>query len=238
MSANMGKADVRIDWATHAAAKYACETWHYSGCLPAGKLVKVGAWERGRFIGVVLFGRGANNAMAAAYKLGQDEACELVRVALTDHETPVSRIMALAVRFLRRISPGLRLVVSYADPKQGHHGGIYQACGWVYDGTSRPQRALIINGKPVHKRAASSIYGTASPAAIRYKTGADVQWSSVEWKHRYLMPLDDGMRARVLPLSKPYPKRQPVGGSGDQPDERPCESDPGAPSSEKPDAPA
>jgi hypothetical protein len=44
----MAKADLRIDWATHAAAKYACENWHYSGCMPVGKLVKVGAWESGK----------------------------------------------------------------------------------------------------------------------------------------------------------------------------------------------
>jgi hypothetical protein len=50
-----------MDWATHAAAVYACRHWHYSGCMPAGKTVKVGAWELGRFIGCVIFGRGANN---------------------------------------------------------------------------------------------------------------------------------------------------------------------------------
>ncbi len=26
-------------------------------------------------------------------------------------------------------------------------------------------------------------------------------------KHRYLMPLDPDMRAKILPLAKPYPKR-------------------------------
>jgi hypothetical protein len=26
-------------------------------------------------------------------------------------------------------------------------------------------------------------------------------------KHRYLMPLDEDMRQRIMPLAKPYPKR-------------------------------
>lgn len=26
-------------------------------------------------------------------------------------------------------------------------------------------------------------------------------------KHRYLMPLDDEMRAKIAPLARPYPKR-------------------------------
>jgi hypothetical protein len=41
----------------------------------------------------------------------------------------------------------------------------------------------------------------------------------LDGKHRYLMPLDDEMRVRILPLAKPYPKRATSIGSdaaGDQ----------------------
>jgi hypothetical protein len=203
----MAKVDLRIDWATHEAAKYACENWHYSRCMPAGKLVKVGAWENGKFIGVVLFGRGANNHMANAYGLKQDKACELVRIALADHLNQVSRISAQAIRFLNRQSVGLRLIVSYADPKHGHHGGIYQAGNWIYSGRSQAQKELIINGVFTHKRSAHAKYGTASPEKITAISGVKVEWTDIEWKHVYLMPLDDEMRAKVLPLAKPYPKR-------------------------------
>lgn len=203
----MGKADLRIDWATHDAAKYACVNWHYSGCLPSGKLVKVGAWESGKFIGVVLFGRGANNRMASAYDLQQDQACELVRIALTAHAAPVSQVAAQAIRFLKRQSAGLKLIVSYADPKQGHHGGIYQAGNWTYQGRSQAQRELLIGGVFTHKRSAHAKYGTASPEKIAAMSGKRVEFAPVEWKHRYLMPLDAEMRERILPLAKPYPKR-------------------------------
>jgi hypothetical protein len=236
MSGNMGKADLRIDWATHAAAKYACETWHYSRCLPAGKLVKVGAWERGRFIGVVLFGRGTAALLGNPYGLNQTECVELVRVALTKHKNQVSRIVAISLRFLKSISPGLRLVVSFASQDEGHHGGIYQAGGWVYAGTTHPKTEYLLKGKRATDRQISQmVKETRIRRAEMVSRGILIPLPTTP-KHRYLMPLDDEIRARVLPLSKPYPKRQPVGGSGDQPDERPCESDPGAPSSEKPDA--
>jgi len=228
----MGKADLRIDWATHAAAKYACVNWHYSGCLPSGKLVKVGAWENGKFIGVVLFGRGANNRMASAYGLGQDQAAELVRIALTSHQTPVSRIKAQAIRFLKAQSAGLRLIVSYADPKQGHHGGVYQAGNWIYSGKSQAQRELIINGVFTHKRSAHAKYGTASPERITAMSGAKVEWAPVEWKHIYLMPLDTDMRARIMPLAKPYPKRAKQAMADDQSAQRQCGTDPHAPNTE------
>jgi hypothetical protein len=225
----MAKADLRIDWATHAAAKYACENWHYSGCLPAGKLVKVGAWEKDKYIGAVLFGRGANNRMAGAYALSQDEACELVRVALTRHDAPVSRVVSQSIRFLKRQSPKLRLVISYADPKQGHHGGIYQAGNWTYQGRSQAQKELVINGVFTHKRSAHAKYGTAAPERIRAMSGASVEWAPVEWKHVYLMPLDEAMRAQIAPLAKPYPKRAKQATTDDQSAGRQGSTDPHAP---------
>lgn len=188
---------LKIDWATHEAAKYAVENWHYSESMPAGKLVKVGAWENGKFIGVVLFGRGANNNIGKPYRLEQTAACELVRIALTKHITPVSKIAAIAMRFLKANSPGLRLIISYADPLQGHHGGIYQAGNWIYCGTSQAQQEVMHNGKIMHKRTANSLFGTIK----------GMQKSPIMWKHKYLMPLDNEMRKQILPLAKPYPKR-------------------------------
>ena len=197
------KAELKIDWATHEAAKYAVENWHYSKCLPAGKLVKVGAWESGKFIGVIIFGRGANNNIAKPYGLSQLECCELVRIALAKHFNAVSRIAALAIRFLKAQSQGLRLIISYADPAQGHHGGIYQAGNWIYTGKTKGGTAQLKmpNGMIIHKRSAMSLYGTCDAKRL------NAAWTENKDKHKYLMPLDTETRKKVLPLSKPYPKR-------------------------------
>jgi len=165
--------------------------------MPAGKLVKVGAWENGKFVGVVIFGRGANNNIGKPYGLEQTSTCELVRIALTKHITPVSKIAAIAIKFLKSNSPGLRLIISYADPLQGHHGGIYQAGNWVYCGRSQAQQEVMHNGKIMHKRTANALFGTIK----------GMKKSPIMWKHKYLMPLDDEIRKRIIPLSKPYPKR-------------------------------
>lgn len=193
----MSKHNLKIDWASHEAAKYACQHWHYSKCVPAGKLVKVGAWEDGKFIGVVIFGRGANHNMLKGYSLNQDEGCELVRIALTKHKSPVSQIAALAIKFLSKHSPKLRLIVSYADPEQGHHGGIYQAGNWIYRGRSASAIKVWYKGKWAHKK-------TVDDAGVNQ---ANLPKKRVEGKHTYLMPLDKDMRKKVLVLSKPYPKR-------------------------------
>jgi hypothetical protein len=203
------KSDLRVDWATHAAAKYACEHWHYSGSVPVPPLVKVGVWECGDFIGVILFSRGANNNMLKPFGLSVTEGCELTRVALTSHVTPVSRIIKIALKFLQANSPGLRLIVSFADPSEGHHGGIYQAGGWIYTGRQQDSiEWLAPDGKIWHGRMVKA-KGWTVCHGVRRKTWKPEQCTKVvkPGKHRYLMPLDPGMRAKIEPLAQPYPKR-------------------------------
>ena len=207
----MNKNDLRIDWATHEAARFACENWHYSKSIPKSKLVKIGAWESKRFIGVVLFSYGATPDLVKPYGLKMNEGCELTRVALQKHESPVSRILSLAIRFLRASNPGIRIVVSFADTNEGHHGGIYQATNWVYTGTS--QGCFFFEdkkGKVWHPRNVSEDL-TLSGKVIKPSECKKI-WK--HGKHRYLMPLDDGMRKQIEPLRKPYPKRVTSAGSG------------------------
>jgi len=53
--------DLKLDWCSYQAAKYAVERWHYSKRMPAGKHVHVGVWEGDVFVGVMLYGLGACN---------------------------------------------------------------------------------------------------------------------------------------------------------------------------------
>jgi hypothetical protein len=205
----MGKADLKIDWATHEAAKFACENWHYSKSVPVPPLVKIGAWENGKFIGVVIFSRGANNNLLKPFGLEQTEGCELTRIALAKHSTPVSRIVRFAILFLKQKSEGLRLIVSFADPSEGHHGGVYQAGNWIYTGRQPSTTEYVApDGKQWHGRMVSKD-GKIRVHGIYRKCWRVDQCRPVvkEGKHRYLMPLDAQMRSRILTLSKPYPKR-------------------------------
>jgi len=203
------KPELKIDWASYDAAKYACENWHYSKCLPVGKLVKVGAWEDGKFIGAVLFGRGANHNMPKPYGLGQDECVELVRVALTKHKTQVSKIMMLAIKFLAKSNQGLKLIVSYADLDVGHHGGIYQATNWIYEGVFNAgnRQGFLVNGRVRHNKSIHSMGVKQSIEAVKKHIDPNAKEVFTKGKHKYLMPLDDKMRAKISSLAKPYPKR-------------------------------
>jgi hypothetical protein len=193
-------------------------------------MVHVGVWEDGQFVGAILFSRGANNNMLKPYGLDQTQGCELVRVALKSHQTPVSRIVSIALRFLKQKSPLLRLIVSFADPAEGHHGGIYQAMNWVYAGQNEASIEYIgpdgkrWHGRMVKKQGWTTVYGK------RRKVLTPSECTPVQrcGKYRYLMPLDAAMREKIEKLRKPYPKRVKMDAVS-APHQSADESDPPAP---------
>jgi len=179
---------------SHEAAKYAVENWHYSRILPTGKIVKIGVWENDKFIGCVLFSRGASPNLGTALNLDQTQICELTRVALTKHEAPVSQILVLAIKELKESNPGLECVISFADPKEGHKGGIYQATNWIYTGQSNPVIEYFIDGRWRHTRGA--YHDPRRPTAKKRQSPG---------KFRYLYPLNKKMKRELAKLAKPYP---------------------------------
>lgn len=203
--------NLKIDWASHQAAKFSVENWHYSGSLPPNPLVKVGAWENGQFIGCVIFSRGANRHLGKPFGLSQTECSELTRVALDDHVSPVSQIMAIAIRKLRKQSPGVKLLVSFADPFEGHHGGIYQAGNWLYVGRSDPSHKYKApDGKLWHPRLISETGTKRAFGKIRkvWKP-SECEKIEVPGKHRYVLILDKRdkeLAGLVDKMKQPYPK--------------------------------
>lgn len=192
-----------VDFCSYKAAKYACTNWHYSQSLPAAKLVKFGVWENDKFIGAVIFARGANRNMLKPYGLEQEEGCELARVALTDHKTPVSKIVAIALKQLKKHSSGLKLVVSYADARQGHLGVIYQAGNWLYMGSNKSTPMWLYHGKWTHNRTISSLIESGS---LSVEEAAGLEKKDGGIRHKYLYALTPSLR-KVLELqSKQYPK--------------------------------
>ncbi len=207
--------DLRVDWCSYQAAKYAVEHWHYSRAMPTPPAHYVGVWEDAAFVGCVIFGRGSNNNGHKPYGVKMTEFCELTRIALSKHQTPVSQIVAVALKMLKSKSPGLRLVVSYADPNHDHNGAIYQAGNWVYTGqTSMDFEAIDLAGRKWHSRQVSRTGVSRQYGTLRRVPRHD-QCLIVPLlgKHRYLFPLDRAMRKQIAPLAKPYPKRETCGPS-------------------------
>ncbi len=199
---------LKVDWCSQEAATYAVSKWHYSRRMPNAKLVKIGVWEDA-FVGAIIYGSGSNRNIGRPFGLAQTEICELVRVALAPRrQHPTTQCIALSLRLLRRQSPGLQLVVSYADTAQGHLGTIYQAGNWLYFGTSE-QTYLKVHGQIVHPRTVYDRYGKGGQSLrwLRQNADASAERIPMASKHKYVLPLDRRLRRRLAEISKPYPKR-------------------------------
>jgi hypothetical protein len=191
-----------VDWCSYEAAKYAVMHWHYSGTIPANKSNRLGVWEDDEYIGAVIFGLGASPSLGKPYGLGIFEVCELTRVAMKEHDSPVTQIVAQAIRKLKQKNPDLRLIVSFADPFHDHHGGIYQAGNWIYAGkTDSSVVYKLPTGELADPRRFNG-HGHNTPKQIP----AGTRKVRTPGKHRYLYPLDRAMRRQIEPLAQPYPK--------------------------------
>jgi hypothetical protein len=203
--------ELKIAPCTFEAAKYAVLNWHYSKAMPAGKLAKFGIWENGNFVGAIIFGRGATPQLVKPYGLKQTEACELVRIAMRKHEAPVSQALAECIKQLKKTNPSLRLIISFADPAQGHIGGIYKATNWIYTGRSADANFFKteVGDKIIHPRtiqARKNSIGKNGDIILPYTK------INKPGKYRYLFPLDKNMRKQILKLSKPYPRGASIEG--------------------------
>jgi hypothetical protein len=198
------KPKLHLAWCSHKAAKYAVEHWHYSKRMPstAGRAVYIGVWEDGKYVGSIVFSLGANLNLGKRYGLRQFERCELVRVALREHKNTVTKIVSVALKILKKHSPGLKAVFSYADMGQGHVGVIYQAGNWSYIGISPGTYEYIRNGEILHSRTASDRYGSLKGMRER---GFTKQKKAN--KHLYVSVFDRSIYSRFTKHVLPYPKR-------------------------------
>ena len=211
------KTELMIAPCDYRAAKYAVMKWHYSRTMPVGKLVKYGVWENDIFSGCVIFGRGASKPIYKSLSLGYTELVELVRVALNKHATPVSKIISICIKILKRTNPGLKMIVSFSDMNQNHYGTIYQAGNWIYTGETARMKVPVIDGKMVHKRTLGVTHfddnlKTMPNRSYREKVKRKkIQKEKavmvlIKPKHRYLYPLCKSAKVYAETKRLPYPK--------------------------------
>tara|TARA_Y100000114_G_scaffold122380_1_gene117694 strand:- start:918 stop:1571 length:654 start_codon:yes stop_codon:yes gene_type:complete len=213
--------NLKLAWIDHASAKKAVFRWHYSRRMPIGKLAKIGVFENDKFIGCVIYGRGASpKVLSKEANLDcNSEFVELVRVALDKHENPVTKIISISIKLLKRKNPNLKAIVSFADTKQGHLGKIYQAGNWIYTGLgSVGSNSYFVFGKETHQRTIGQNYlkpfkeycdkgfeGTFHDWLIEY-VDPNIRIIKSSPKFKYIYPLNEETRNVVLKHKKGYPK--------------------------------
>lgn len=195
---------MRLEKASNKAIKYACLNFHYAKAVPNVGLAYNVFNNNNEWCGTICYGIGATNNIASPYNLNQGQVIELVRMALNGKQESTTKAMAISLKLLKKDTPNVKLIVSYADSEQGHYGIIYQATNWFYTGFSTDTN-LIINGKREHRRTLGSRYGTCSAIKLRER-GLNVEVLKTLPKWKYIYPLDKSLIPLCKSLSKEYPK--------------------------------
>lgn len=187
-----------IDYCSYEACKFAVVNYHYSKAVPSGKLVRFGVWEDNNFIGAVIFGTGANPNLSKIVQLTPYEVCELVRVALTKHTNPVSKIVSFCMKKLKKDFPNLKAVISYADPRYNHKGKIYQAMNWLYLGETIGATHFMKDGRFYHSRTINE--------KNRENTSFDrSKYQKIKTKkYKYIYLFDKTLKGRISALIQDY----------------------------------
>jgi hypothetical protein len=194
---------------SHEAALFAVRSWHYSRSVPCPPSCRYGVWEDARFVGSVIFARGSNRHLGRPFGLRTDEIGELARVALAPHATPTSRIVAVAVRLLRQQCPGLRLLVSFADPAQSHRGTLYRALGWTFVGETSPSAVYMHRGRKLHPRQVGADGRKRQFGMMRVVPRiADCERIEQPPKLRFCYALDPRLRLMLASMARPYPRER------------------------------
>lgn len=127
------------------------------------------------------------------------KALELVRLVREPRcEVPLSQFIAECLATIKREGRFI-LVVSYADPGAGHHGGVYQAGNWIYVGKSSAKAVYenVATGRKMSQRSWDQSTLKESDGWVRKPT---------KGKHTYLYPLTRNVRKSWTRFGLPYPK--------------------------------
>jgi hypothetical protein len=196
-----------LDWVDAKTARRALERWYYHQSWPQGKSLNVGVWEHGRFCGVIMFGMGASDRPHGPFRsLGIErlEVCELTRMALNPtHEAPLTKMMSYALRMLARQCPGIRIVVTFADPTAGHKGTVYIAGGWLPMGRTAADSAYRdARGHVHHSRGVDRASGRAkSQQGLGAVLPGPLVRIPLAPKLKFAYPLDRSLRGPLAVLS-------------------------------------
>ena len=186
-----------------------------------GKQHKFFSGNKEEFIGVIVYGDpiGRHSGGSVSEKLDRTEVYELVRLYIHDGygSNIESWFISQSFKWLKE-NTDIKALISYADPKEGHAGTIYQATNWIYQGNSiRPNDTysfkLKEGGEWIHGRTLANTHKTNDIEKLKKKIGHTFWYRVEPLKHRYIYLLQNKryFGKHLKHPSLPYPKKDSVG---------------------------
>ena len=170
-------------------------------------------------VGVATYGYpvGRLAAQSISEDLENNQVLELTRLFIFDGygKNIESYFIGQTIKWLQS-NTDIKSLISYADPKVGHKGGIYQATNWLYQGDSmRMVDAYSVrlqeDSEWLHSRTVFSKWGSNNVDHLKKKIGKTFWIREEPRKHRYIYFLGSkGERKKLVKSLKhptlPYPQ--------------------------------
>ena len=128
---------------------------HYSGRKPVVSKA-FGLIDDGVLQAVITYGKPASPSVCVGIcgKEYSGNVYELNRMCRSEEcRKPLSHFVSVTLRMLKPLD---WIVVSYSDTAMNHHGYVYQACNFLYTGTSAPHADKYVPEGSGHNRHAES----------------------------------------------------------------------------------
>lgn len=190
-------------------------THHFSSCRYALGVFYEGAPPNmffegvsDKLIGCLTYGHPVSNRAidSIANGLELDNVLELTRLWIADGYGSNIESYAISQSFwwLKKNAPEVKVLISYADPEQGHTGTIYRATNWLYQGCGysklMPDYSIKLteSGDWIHSRTVAAKWGHKAPESLAKKIGKTFWRKEETSKHRYLYFLCDKKERKNL----------------------------------------
>ena len=174
---------------THNWLKYI----HYAKRIP-NIMYAFGLYDDNKLLGVVTYGMPASPFLCKGIA-GEENKSIVLELNRLVFEKPIKNGASILVGNSLKLLPKPTIVVSYADTAQGHIGYVYQACNFIFTGTTKERTDMASeNGK--HSR---------------HSKGDSTQRVFRSAKHRYIFICGNKMQKKNLfkqikYKQEPYPK--------------------------------
>ncbi len=222
--AGFGTRDFYVAWIPRRQACEMIIANHYSGRIVQNAYVHLGVFLGGDLVGALQFGHAMVPRATAKIVAGSTTGTylELNRMWLSDlaPRNSESRAIAYAVRYIRRVCPRVRWIMTFADERLGRWGVVYQAANFLYVG-SHKCRFWVLDGETYHDMLLTAHGPNCSPRGRHLRDNLHRATRHEYRQFRYVLPLHPAARRGLLLKPRPYPKPPGHAQAGLEPSSKP-----------------